>query len=164
MANRAVAPGPTARSWATTTETGCTGMSKANGAPTKSETLRIVMRRIASERAWGRAMAAGCVLALVLISHGALGDTPGTTGYGHHGMWGGGWGGMFFGFFMMLLVIAAIAAAVVLVARVLGGGGFGTGKPSGKTPTDILEERFARGEIDAAEFEERRRLLDKDSS
>ncbi|MDX1575758.1 MAG: SHOCT domain-containing protein [Kiloniellales bacterium] len=79
-------------------------------------------------------------------------------------MWGGGWGGMFFGFFMMLLVIAAIAAAVVLVARVLGGGGIGTGKSSGKTPTDILEERFARGEIDAAEFEERRRLLAKDST
>ena len=114
---------------------------------------------------WGRATAFAAVgLGLAAASLGALADSPEGAGYGHHGMWGGGWGGMFFGFIMMLLVIAAIAAAVVLVARVLGGAGSGTGRPSGKTPKDILEERFARGEIDAAEFEERRRALARDSN
>ena len=122
-------------------------------------------KRCGGAVAWGRAAAsAGVGLGLSLINLGALADGPKGAGYAHHGMWGGGWGGMFFGLIMMLLVIAAIAAAVVFVARVLGGGGFGTGKPSGKTPTDILEERFARGEIDAAEFEERRRVLTKEAT
>jgi len=31
--------------------------------------------------------------------------------------------------------------------------------PPHRTPVDILKERFARGEIDKNEFEERRRVL-----
>ncbi|WP_201789038.1 SHOCT domain-containing protein [Nitrobacter vulgaris] len=31
--------------------------------------------------------------------------------------------------------------------------------PPTQTPLDILKERFARGEIDKAEFEDRRRVL-----
>jgi putative membrane protein len=34
----------------------------------------------------------------------------------------------------------------------------GSGVPLVKTPRDILQERFARGEIDKEEFEERRRF------
>ena len=85
------------------------------------------------------------------------------TGDGHHGMyamWGGGWGGMLFGFQMMVAVIAAIVVAVVLLTRALGGGG--RGRPAGSArgdALDILEARFARGEIDREEFEERRRIL-----
>ena len=80
--------------------------------------------------------------------------------YGHH-MWNGGWHGWFFGPIMMILFIAVAAVVVVLVVRWLGGpwhGGPSHG-PHGKTPIDTLKERFARGEIDKEEFEERRRLL-----
>jgi putative membrane protein len=67
--------------------------------------------------------------------------------------WGGygppGW--MFFGPVMMLLFIGACAAVVYLVMRSAG--------PRDGRAMEILEERYARGEIDQAEFEERRRLL-----
>jgi putative membrane protein len=72
--------------------------------------------------------------------------------YGHHGMMGGWVGGML----MMLLMIALIVGAVVLTLRLLGLGP--TGRSSGRA-LDILNERLARGEIDRAEYEDRRRAL-----
>jgi putative membrane protein len=82
---------------------------------------------------------------------------------GHH-MWGYGWGGMIFGPIIMIVVIAAVIVLVVLLVRWLGGVGPGAHRmvsppPQGTTPLQILEERFARGEIDKDEFEERRRIL-----
>ena len=83
-------------------------------------------------------------------------------GYGH--MWGGSWYGMVFGPLVMIAVIAAVVAVVVLLVRWLGGPGYGTGAhppPSaGESAMDILSQRFARGEIDAEEFQERKRLLE----
>jgi putative membrane protein len=80
--------------------------------------------------------------------------------YWHCGMqWG--WGHMVFGSLMMLLLLGAIVALIILAARWLGGstsGGAGS-MPAPRTSLDILKERFARGEIDKQEFEERRRLL-----
>ena len=141
-------------------------MSKTMNTSAKGRPQRNVGRQGRREGVWGRAtVLASAGFGLSLLSLGALADAPGSAEYGHHGMmWGGGWGGMLFGLIMMLLVIAAIVAVVVLVVRILGGTGSGTAKPSGKTPTDILEERFARGEIDAEEFEERRRVLAKEST
>ena len=82
--------------------------------------------------------------------------------YGHHMMWGGGWYGLMFGPLMMIVVIAAVIVLAVLAIRWLGGasptsphGPFA----AGRAPLDILKERFARGEIDQEEFEERRRVL-----
>lgn len=84
--------------------------------------------------------------------------------YGPHMMgWDGGWSGMVFGPLIMILALAAVVAVVLLLARSLGVAGHGAppqyqGRP-GRTPLDILKERFARGEIDKQEFEERRRVL-----
>jgi putative membrane protein len=144
----------------------CTVMSRTKDTSAKGRAQRNVARQGRREGVWGRttALVSGGI-GLSLISLGALADAPGSADYGHHGMmWGGGWGGMLFGLVMMLLVIAAIVAVVVLVVRLLGGAGSSIARLSGKTPTDILEERFARGEIDAEEFEERRRVLAKESN
>ena len=80
-------------------------------------------------------------------------------GHGWHGSWSGGWGGMIFGPFMMILFVAAVVFLVVVALRWLGAGHGPTRGPDGKAALDILEERFARGEIDRDEFEERRRTL-----
>jgi putative membrane protein len=52
---------------------------------------------------------------------------------------------------------------VVLLVRWLGGPGHGGAlhSPPRTAPLDILKERFAKGEIDKQEFEERRRVLDE---
>jgi putative membrane protein len=71
-------------------------------------------------------------------------------------MWGfdgfGFGGGMGIG---MLLFWGLIIFAIVMLAR-----GFGrtsnAGEPRGKTPLDILGERYARGEIELNEFRQKR--------
>jgi putative membrane protein len=70
-------------------------------------------------------------------------------------MWNG-WNGMgFFGWTMMIVFWVAIVALVVWTIR--------TSTPH-RTETmsavDILERRYASGEIDGDEFQERKRLLD----
>jgi putative membrane protein len=60
---------------------------------------------------------------------------------------------------MIVLIAAAIALVVLLVRWLSGTRRSSDGAKSGKTPVDILRERFARGEIDKEEFEERRRIL-----
>ena len=81
----------------------------------------------------------------------------------HSHTWDGGWGWghMVFGSAMMIIFWGVIILLIVLAVRWLGGvgrGGHPTG-PSEGAAVDILRERFARGEIDKAEFEERRRAL-----
>jgi len=91
----------------------------------------------------------------------ALAQQQTGPGYGQH-MWNGGWHGWFFGPIMMIIFIAVAVVVVVLLVRWLGGGAHGHSHlvhPTGRTPLDILKERFAKGEIDKEEFEERRRVL-----
>ncbi len=95
------------------------------------------------------------LLSTLGLSSTAWAQQQGGPYYDPH-MWGGGWW-MLFGPLMMIVFIVAI----VLAVRWLGTSGHGGASyPSpGKTPLDILKERFARGEIDRDEFEERRRAL-----
>jgi putative membrane protein len=82
--------------------------------------------------------------------------------YGPHMMWNSGWWyGMFFGPILMIVFIGIAVVVVVLLVRWLGGSipGLGSPTPTERDPLDILKERFARGEIDKEEFEERRKVL-----
>jgi putative membrane protein len=85
------------------------------------------------------------------------------SGDGDRIMWDGGIFHMFFGFVMMILFLAIVVGVVVLLVRWLGGPESSLFRPSGPTSStaalDILKERLARGEIDVAEFEERKRAL-----
>ncbi len=89
----------------------------------------------------------------------SLAQVAGPYFYGQH-MWDSGWHSWFFGPLMMILFLAVAVLLIVLLVRWVA-------PPSHtaphhtpiRTPLDILKERFARGEIDKDEFEERRRIL-----
>jgi len=83
--------------------------------------------------------------------------------YGYGPMWGGwGWGGwgwfpgMMLGPLMMLIVVGGTVALVVWLLR---GAGHVASHGHSRAALDILEQRFARGDIDKAEFEDKRKLL-----
>ncbi|MCA7118359.1 MAG: SHOCT domain-containing protein [Acidibrevibacterium sp.] len=81
--------------------------------------------------------------------------------YGMPMMWG--WSGMIFGPLFMILMLAAVIVVAVLAIRWLASPWQGAGAlphlPPNRTALDILNERFARGEIDQAEYEAKRRLI-----
>ena len=70
---------------------------------------------------------------------------------------------MFFGPLFMILTLAATIGIIVLLVRWLGGSSphnMPTNQlPPTHSPLDILKERYAKGEINKEEFEERRRVL-----
>ena len=67
--------------------------------------------------------------------------------------WGG--GGMWFGPLWMILWLAALVAIIVALVRWLGGTGSGAER-SARSACDILDERYARGEIDRDEYVKRK--------
>jgi len=68
-----------------------------------------------------------------------------------------GWG--LGGGFMMIIVWAAIILFIVWIVREMIGKKHSDKTPSSKTALDILKERYAKGEIDKKEFEEKQKDL-----
>ena len=58
-----------------------------------------------------------------------------------------------------LLFAALLVVGIVVLVRSLGASDSAGSRPT-RSAVQILEERFARGEIDRDEFEERRRALE----
>lgn len=79
-------------------------------------------------------------------------------GYGLDGFW---FGHTLFGGFSMIIVWIAVILFVVWLVREASGSNKKQDGPvhHGKTALDILKERYAKGEIDRKEFDEKKRDL-----
>lgn len=76
------------------------------------------------------------------------------------GNWGGfGWWGMGFGFIFMTLFGLLILLGIAALIRWLVSQSWRNHGASPKTPLEILQERYARGEIDRNEYEQKKQDL-----
>lgn len=76
---------------------------------------------------------------------------------GGYGMFGYGGGG--FGWLVMILWLALIVGGIVVLVRWLSTSSTLNRPVPEKTALDVLKERYARGEINKEEFEQKKRDL-----
>jgi putative membrane protein len=76
------------------------------------------------------------------------------------GSWDGSapWYGMIFGPIMLIVFIVLVVLIIAWALRAIGFG-WQSGPRGERTPLDTLNHRFARGEVDRAEYEERKNLI-----
>ena len=67
-----------------------------------------------------------------------------------------GWGAMFFGWIFMILFWVLVIVGIVLLVKSLTGGNVSANQ---NRALDVLKERYANGEIDKKEFEEKKKGL-----
>ena len=103
-------------------------------------------------------------LSLSLLSSGTKAFAQGRgsgdwyMGPGMMGGWGVGWfGGIFMLIFWVLVIVGLIFLIRFLIQTTKGNSGMNRGSSSGAL--EILKERYARGEIDKQEFEEKKKDL-----
>ncbi|MBI5438111.1 MAG: SHOCT domain-containing protein [Nitrosomonadales bacterium] len=76
--------------------------------------------------------------------------------WGHMGDYGWGWGGMGLG---MLLFWGLLIAGIVMLVKCFWDSCACGKRERGKSALDLLKERYARGEIEREEFEQKKRDL-----
>jgi putative membrane protein len=87
-----------------------------------------------------------------ILSTAFLADMWDTDGH----MGGGWWVVMMLG---MVIFWAAVVVGIVWLARGFAGGRAPPGEPRRETPEEILDRRFAQGDISADEYRERRETI-----
>ncbi len=105
-----------------------------------------------------RIICSSLCLIFTLTGCGPMFGPRGRMGPGMMGPWGMGWFGVIF---IILIVILVIVALIILLPRLKQNYKIdGVEKSSGKSNAlEILKERYARGEIDNTEFEEKKKDL-----
>jgi putative membrane protein len=76
--------------------------------------------------------------------------------------WGGMGGGGWLLAVLLIVLVAALIVGVVFLVRGLGGGVTGGGMPQAgarESPQDVLKRRYAAGEIEREEYEQKLRDL-----
>ena len=103
----------------------------------------------------------GVILAIALIVPTIIGAVTGYQGYG--GMMGsgmmGGFGAMGLMGIFWIVVVGLIIWAVVAAARGTGQSGSSDSAGHSESALEILKRRYARGEINKAEYEEKKKDL-----
>ncbi len=74
------------------------------------------------------------------------------SGSGMMDGWGGFWVGPIFMIFWLVVIVAVIAGVIWLVQSASHHGAGRSNAPSGSSALDILDERYARGEINRDEY------------
>jgi putative membrane protein len=117
-------------------------------------------------RLWIAARSATLAIAAALTANMALAqadEMPNRDApfyHGHDMMWGGEqWGGfgMVLGPIFMILILVGIVVGAIYLLRLFGVAG--SGGPAPDRALMLLKARYAKGEIETQEFEERMKLL-----
>jgi putative membrane protein len=101
------------------------------------------------------------IFAILFLWDQALAQPGGYGGWqmgpGMMGNWGMGWFGMIFMIVFWILVIVGLVFLIKWLIQTTGSGKID--KHTGSRAIEILKERYARGEIDQAEFESKKKDL-----
>ena len=81
-------------------------------------------------------------------------------GYGYGPMMGWGYGGGWLGWILMALFWVLVIVGIITLIRWLSHGGRRGWHNHGHSAIDVLKERYAKGEIDRKEFEEKKKDLE----
>ncbi len=101
----------------------------------------------------------GIILAIIIVVPAVWGAVTGFRGDGFGMMSGFGWGMVGIGFIFMFAFWALVIWGIVSLIRWLAATAGNNPLPQGASSLEILKQRYARGEINKEEFEQKKKDL-----